>query len=131
MGSFEGDYLGSEPYWVITEIANLVPACGKCNQSKGKTPWRTWMVSSAKLSPKSRSVVGIEDKIARLSKYEQWREPTRIPIEDVIGQELWRKHKANWSAVLDLLKKSQILAKEIRQAIEKHRLTLEARKPSI
>src|SRR5262245_24638640 len=29
-----------KPTGYITEIANLVPACGKCNQSKGKTQWR-------------------------------------------------------------------------------------------
>ena len=28
------------PTGFISEIANLVPACGKCNQSKGNSPWR-------------------------------------------------------------------------------------------
>src|SRR6266852_4036221 len=34
---------GQEPTGYITEIANLVPSCGKCNQSKGKSYWRSWM----------------------------------------------------------------------------------------
>ena len=38
----------------ISEIANLVPACGKCNQSKSGAEWRTWMLGPARLSPKSR-----------------------------------------------------------------------------
>src|SRR5260370_29886624 len=28
------------PTGYISEIANLVPACGKCNQSKGNSSWR-------------------------------------------------------------------------------------------
>ena len=102
------------PTGFITEIANLVPACGKCNQSKGKTEWKKWMVGPAKLSPTTRGVLGIEDRIARLS-----------------SQELWNEHLANWNAVRDLLTKSQKLATEIRQAIERYRLTLETRKASL
>src|SRR5665213_2950080 len=29
-----------QPTGFVTEIANLVPACGKCNQSKGNKHWR-------------------------------------------------------------------------------------------
>src|SRR5580692_1306156 len=43
-----------KPTGYITEIANLVPSCGKCNQSKGKLNWKEWMNGPAKLSPKSR-----------------------------------------------------------------------------
>ena len=42
-----------KPTGYISEIHNLVPACGKCNQSKGNKPWRQWMFSKAKHSPKS------------------------------------------------------------------------------
>jgi len=86
---------------------------------------------SGKVVSTTRGVLGIEDRIARLSKYEQWRKPTRIPIEEVISQELWNEHLANWNAVRDLLTKSQKLATEIRQAIERYRLTLETRKASL
>ena len=40
------------PTGFISEIANLVPACGKCNQSKGGSDWRKWMLSKARLSPR-------------------------------------------------------------------------------
>lgn len=40
------------PTGYIHEIHNLVPACGKCNQSKGNKPWREWMFGPARLSPK-------------------------------------------------------------------------------
>jgi hypothetical protein len=35
----------------FTEIANLVPACGKCNQSRGSKPVKEWMTGSAQWSP--------------------------------------------------------------------------------
>src|ERR1035438_2073590 len=67
-----------EPTGYITEIANLVPSCGKCNQSKGKSHWRTWMQGSARLSPKSRGVPDITTRVERLEMYEAWRQPRRI-----------------------------------------------------
>jgi len=42
--------LQRRPTGYISEIANLVPLAGKCNQSKGNKPWRDWMVSAARLS---------------------------------------------------------------------------------
>jgi 5-methylcytosine-specific restriction endonuclease McrA len=49
------------PTGYITEIANLVPACGKCNQSKGKSYWRTWMEGGAPLSPKTRGIPDLHE----------------------------------------------------------------------
>jgi len=46
--------MDKQPTGYISEIHNLVPSCGKCNQSKGNKDWRTWMLSDAKLSPKTK-----------------------------------------------------------------------------
>jgi hypothetical protein len=108
-----------EPTGYITEIANLVPACGKCNQSKGKSHWRTWMEGNAKLSPKTRGVPDLVDRIARLDEYEAWRKPKKIDFAAVVGPEMWQRHRKNWREVLDLLKKSQELAGEIRTIVAK------------
>ncbi|WP_372491581.1 HNH endonuclease [Microbacterium galbinum] len=54
------------PTGYISEIRNLVPACGKCNQSKGNKAWRTWMFSDARLSPKRRGVADIDARAARI-----------------------------------------------------------------
>jgi HNH endonuclease len=62
-----------EPTGYITEIANLVPSCGKCNQSKGKSDWRTWMEGKARFSPKTRGIPDLPTRIARLQSYEDWR----------------------------------------------------------
>jgi hypothetical protein len=108
-----------KPTGYITEIANLVPSCGKCNQSKGKSEWRIWITSTARLSPKTRGVPDLEARIERLSAYEQWRRPRKIDFEAIAGPELWRRHQQNWRDVLDQLRKSQELASEIRDAIVK------------
>jgi hypothetical protein len=106
-----------EPTGYITEIANLVPSCGKCNQSKGKSDWQAWMQSNARLSPKSRGVPDLINRIERLKMYEAWREPRKIDFASLVGPEMWRRHRENWRSVLDLLKKSQELATEIRTII--------------
>lgn len=108
-----------EPTGYITEIANLVPSCGKCNQSKGKSHWRTWMESDARLSPKTRGISDINKRIARLQNYEAWRQPRKIDFATIVGPEMWQRHRQNWRSVLDLLKKSQELANEIRDIIVK------------
>jgi hypothetical protein len=106
-----------EPTGYITEIANLVPACGKCNQSKGKSHWRVWMEGSAKLSPKTRGVSDLNERIIRLTNYEAWRQPKKIDFAAVVGPEMWQRHRQNWRSVLDLLKESQVLASEIREIV--------------
>jgi 5-methylcytosine-specific restriction endonuclease McrA len=108
-----------EPTGFITEIANLVPACGKCNQSKGKTHWRTWMEGKAKLSPRSRGIPDTERRISCLQAYEAWRIPRKVDFAALAGPEMWQRHRQNWRSVLDLMKKSQELAEEIRSIVAK------------
>lgn len=108
-----------EPTGYITEIANLVPSCGKCNQSKGKSYWRTWMEGNARLSPKTRGVPDLAERVVRLQRYETWRQPRQIDFPAVVGPEMWERHRKNWRSVLELLKKSQELASEIRTIVAK------------
>lgn len=110
-----------EPTGYITEIANLVPSCGKCNQSKGASDWREWMEGAAKLSPKTRGVRDLEGRVERLGKFEAWRQPRKIDFPAVVGSVMWERHRENWRSVLDLLKKSQELATEIRAIVAKLR----------
>lgn len=67
----------------ISEIHNLVPACGKCNQSKGNKPWREWMFGPAALSPQTRGKSDLEERAARLEAYEAWMAPTRVNFEEL------------------------------------------------
>ena len=112
------------PTGYITEIANLVPSCGKCNQSKGKSSWRVWINSKARLSPATRGITDIDARVARLEDYERWRQPRCIDFAAVVGPELWNRHRQNWRDVLSLLRKSQELAVEIRKSWPKRRTAL-------
>ena len=109
---------GRKPTGYITEIGNLVPSCGKCNQSKGNQNWREWMTGSARKSPASRGGVDLDARVVRLSAYEAWRKPRRVDYEVLVGRELWDKHRHNWDDVLKKLQDSQALLLEIRAIVQ-------------
>ncbi|GAB1260600.1 HNH endonuclease [Aurantivibrio plasticivorans] len=109
--------LNKKPTGYISEIHNLVPACGKCNQSKGNKPWASWIVSTAKLSPKSRGVGDLEKRIERLTAYEKWQPHTVVDFEAVVGKEKWERHWANWELVQNTMRQAQVLATEINKTI--------------
>src|SRR5438477_9519327 len=60
------------PTGFISQIQNLVPSCGPCNQSKGASDWRTWMLGSARGSPSRRKVVDVRERVERLDRFEAW-----------------------------------------------------------
>jgi hypothetical protein len=84
--------INRRPSGFISEIANLVPSCGKCNQSKGNKPWREWMLSKAKLSPFGRGIKDIDKRIENLEKFVKWRTPTKVDFESILGTELWENY---------------------------------------
>jgi hypothetical protein len=113
--------IGRKPTGFITEIANLVPACGKCNQSKGNKPWRSWINSNARLSPKSRGIPDLGAKIEHLEDFEKWRKVEPINFEEIVGSEMWITHWENCERVINEMKTSQEFAVRIRTVIlEKH-----------
>ena len=108
------------PTGFITEIANLVPACGKCNQSKGNKHWKAWMLGLAKGSPKVRGVRDLEQRIARLENFEKWRVAVKLDYASIVGDELWKKHLMHWKGLLAAMAVAQSHAEELRAAIESH-----------
>ena len=107
-----------QPTGYFTEIHNLVPACGKCNQSKRNQPWREWITGPAKLSPKTRGVPDLESRIARLEAYERAFVPRVIDFEAVVGEEEWGKHWANCESIKSLMRDSQVLSDEIASTLQ-------------
>lgn len=105
------------PTGFVTEIANLVPSCGKCNQSKGNKPWRDWMMSKAKLSPTGRGLVNVAERVGRLDAFEKWRPPIRIDFASVLGQEDWENYWSMCEKVMDELKGCQKIADAMRARI--------------
>jgi hypothetical protein len=111
---------GRRPTGYISELANLVPACGKCNQSKGASPWRTWITGPAKLSPASRGVADLDERIARLEAFERWRTPTVVDFEAAVGAELWARYWAEHDRLLGVMRECQTTADEVALAIQEY-----------
>lgn len=109
--------LNRRPTGYISEIANLVPACGKCNQSKGNQGWRIWMTSSARLSPTGRGLPDVASRIERLEEYERWKKPTRVDFVQILGSETWNKYWAMYDELIEELAKCQRVADEVQLRI--------------
>lgn len=109
--------MDKQPTGYISEIANLVPACGKCNQSKGNKNWRSWMLSSAKLSPTSRNIPDIDKKISRLEAYENWHNVQPIDLVKLAGADDWNAYWQSRQIVIDAMRDSQKLADAIKANI--------------
>lgn len=109
------------PTGYISEIANLVPACGKCNQSKGNSSWREWMRSTtARHSPTARGKKDVAERIKRLEAYERWRPPTKIDnFEAILGTEEWAAYWRAWEKINADLRECQKVADDLRAKIEK------------
>jgi hypothetical protein len=107
------------PTGFVSEIANLVPACSKCNQSKSGHDWRSWIEGSARLSPKVRGISNLAGRIARLEAFVQWREPRRVDFEAVAGAQLWKQHWENHASLLGRMRDCQVIAEQIRVAVKK------------
>ena len=102
-----------KPTGFISEIHNLVPSCGKCNQSKGNKEWKTWMLSSAELSPTARGIKDIPERVKRLEAYESAKAPTQMDFSAIVGQDVWTQHQNNLEQVQSLMRESQKLATTI------------------
>ena len=109
--------LDKGPTGYISEIHNLVPACGKCNQSKGNKEWKKWMFSDASLSPKSRGISGLDERCKRLEEYESKYEPIKLDFEKIVGKDLWERHWKNYKELIEFMKSCQETSDDIKGKI--------------
>lgn len=105
------------PTGYITEIHNLVPACGKCNQSKGNKLWRKWMFGSSPLSPASRGVEDIKLRTERIAEYERRFPPVRIDFETVVDGDLWESYWDAHRSLIEEMRRCEELAAAVRAEI--------------
>jgi hypothetical protein len=110
---------GKAPTGFITEIANLVPSCGRCNQSKSGAYWREWINGGAKKSPRTLKVPGLDEKVARLDEFEVWRKPTKVNYEKLVEADVWAKHWKYHADILRMLSRAESHAQDLRKNIEK------------
>lgn len=106
------------PTGYITEVANHVPACGRCNSSKAGSDWRTWMLGNAPGSPTTRGVPDVAARVARLEAFERWRKPTFIRFEDVVDMEQWAAYWRLRDAMHAEMLRCQEIADRIRTEIK-------------
>ena len=109
---------GKRPTGYIHEIRNLVPACGRCNQSKGGTDWRTWMESKAPGSPKTRGVGNLAERIERLRRFEEWGAVKPLIFGELVDKRIWEKHWANLNSIITAMKSAQSHAETLRGEIK-------------
>ncbi|TSA54756.1 MAG: hypothetical protein D4R38_01825 [Dehalococcoidia bacterium] len=90
---------------------NVVPACQKCDDSKGQKDFRDWMRSAN--SPKSLKIRGLTEKDIeqRIEHIERWQSGYRAKTE----KELFGKY---YNRYTDILKKMDDLCEEARQLIK-------------
>ena len=99
---------GKRPTGHLTDYRNLVPACGRCNQSKGGHHWRSWMSGKAVNSPATRGVADLDARIGILERYELWASATPIDFAKIVGE-------ARWSAYWDRLSQIEALMRDAQE----------------
>lgn len=110
--------LNKRPTGFISEIANLVPSCGKCNQSKRNEKWQTWILSQkARHSPTKRNIDGTAKRIQLLEAYERWRQPVQIDFTQILGEEQWSGYWRMWDSVNEELRRCQAVADKLREKV--------------
>ncbi|HYM78106.1 MAG TPA: HNH endonuclease [Candidatus Dormibacteraeota bacterium] len=108
---------GGKPTGYPSSIRNLVPACGKCNQSKGKTDWKVWMCGKARLSPTARGISDVAHRVKRLEDYERWASCTPLRIEELVDRSSWHKYYKLQKEILDKMREAQEIADSLGKQI--------------
>lgn len=105
------------PTGFVSEIANLVPACGKCNQSKGNKHWLKWIMSDAPHAPARRGVEGLTQRVERLKAYEGWRDVRPVGFEQIVGKDAWDDYWQRLESAVGMLRQCQEVAVQLRSKI--------------
>jgi len=107
----------------FTEIANLVPACGKCNQSRGSKPVAKWMRSTARWAPLTvfrirdglslnRASKEVDRRIAVIENAMVEQPPRKL---EVLDHPLEAKLEEKRLEMNDLLAEAEKVASELRE----------------
>jgi hypothetical protein len=107
-----------KPTGYPSSIKNLVPSCGKCNQSKGSTNWKEWMRGIARHSPSARKITDIEHRIARLEQFESWATCVPLNVKALVSPNLWEQYYVLQEEILNRMRDAQKLAVEIAREIK-------------
>lgn len=77
------------------------------------------MLGTAKLSPKTRGIKDIPERIRRLEAYECSTVPTKMDFAEIAGNDVWVQHQNNLECLKVLMHEAQALATKINAAVAK------------
>tara|TARA_R110002074_G_scaffold396334_1_gene585640 strand:- start:5431 stop:6000 length:570 start_codon:yes stop_codon:yes gene_type:complete len=100
-----------------TEAANLVPACGKCNQSKGNKHWETWMSGPAVLSPTSRKIPATQERINALKNFVNALTAFQFEFTELEEESEWEQYWKIRDEIILKLQHADELAAVLRQKL--------------
>lgn len=113
--------VGRRPTGYVSEIGNLVPSCGKYNQSKGNKNWAVWIASKAPHAPARRGIQDVQRRMERLRAYERWRPMPPIPFETILGIEAYADYWARLDRAVDFMRECQGFAEALRLKVAESR----------
>jgi len=97
-------------------LSNLVPACGKCNHSKGSKRWREWLKGESAHARRARGRPGHKERVRQLAALERRaRRDYRAPPEET-ATPLWIEYEKVLKSIADKLRRADKLAASIRAA---------------
>jgi hypothetical protein len=101
-------------------MGNLVPSCGKCNQSKSGRHWKKWMTGKARFAPRGADAARRIAFIEALERRHPIEKKSEAELIDVVGESDWT---AYWKRLADIEDKMF----EAQQAADAIRLRLQNR----
>ncbi len=108
------------PTGYVSDYKNMVPACGRCNQSKGAQEWRTWIEGAAPSSPTTRKVSKLKDRISALARFEAWGQVEPLALEELAAPALWKAHWENLASLEQALRMAQEHAAILQAEVSKN-----------
>ena len=108
------------PTGFITEIANLIPSCKTCNESKSGSPWKQWLFGAAANSPGNRGVSDIKERAARIGNYEDILKPRKVEFERIVNASLWSDYWMEREEIELALRQAQTKADIVWKSVEEH-----------
>ena len=112
------------PSGFFSDIGNMVPACGPCNQSKSGQDWKAWMLGNAKNSPTTRGVTDVAERIRVIEKHIKTSGLRAKNIEDYIDNSELEEYWKSLEEIHSAMSKAQNLASRIQSQLQS-RLELE------
>lgn len=97
----------------FAELANLVPACRPCNESRGSKLWEPWLRSKHA----DEDGEAIERRVAVMRRFEQWRTAECLVPRESGTAEQWAEYDRIRAEIHDLLRRARRAADGLRAAV--------------